>query len=180
MNTIPTVKSMNATPKEARLFTWLAVVSGIMFIGAPIALLPVHRRNASIHWPNTNGIISAAGLKVYLSKPNIEPSYEPQISYSYVVDGTPRVGTRISFADYIPTFQKAAGIAWLNRNYPVGKAVAVYYDPADPDFSVLEPGAEDLIFIWRWSSGSLAFCFLLALWMRRRALRRSSAPLPVK
>jgi hypothetical protein len=178
MNTIPAVKSTNARPKEARLFTWLAIASGIMLTGALVAWPPVHRRNASTHWPSTKGVISAAGLKVYFQKPYTEPIYELNVSYSYVVDGIPRVGTRISFADSIRTFRKDTGLVWLSRNYPVGKPVTVYYDRADPDFSVLEPGAQDLVLIWRWVSGALAFCFLLALWMRRRAMRRSSAPLP--
>jgi Protein of unknown function (DUF3592) len=177
MNTISTVKSANQDSQVARLFAWLAVISGVMFFGMILALPPVHHRSASIHWPSTNGVVRAAGLKLYLHKSNIEPSYRPQIFYSYVVDGIPRVGARISFADYFPTFDKDAGIAWLDRNYPIGKTITVHYDPADPDFSVLEPGAKDLTLIWRWSAGSLAFCFLLALSMRSRALRRSNDPL---
>lgn len=180
VNTIPAVKSARPDSPMARLCAWLAIVSGVMFFGALLTMPPVHHRAASAHWPTTNGVISAAGLKLYLHKPHVEPSYEAIISYSYVVEGIPRVGSRISFADSIPTFHKGAGIAWLNRNYPVGKAVTVYYDPADPDFSVLNPGAKDLIFIWLWSSGSLAFCFFLTLWMRARALRRSHNPLPGK
>lgn len=175
IDTILTMKSINTYP---RFFAVLAIVSGIMFVGALLAFPPVHRRNASIHWPNTNGVVSAAGLKVYFQKPYTEPFYELNISYSYVVDGIPRVGNRISFADSIRTFRKDVGLAWLSRNYPVGKAVTVYYDPADPDFSVLTPGAQDLIFIWRWVAGSLAFCLFLSLWMRSRALLRSRAPLP--
>lgn len=173
MKTIPPVKSISTYP---RLFTFLAIVSGIMFVGALLALPAVHRRNASIHWPGTNGVVSAAGLKVYIQKPYTEPFYELNISYSYFVDGIPRVGNRISFADSIRTFRKDVGLDWLSRNYPVGKPVTVYYDPANPDFCVLVPGAKDLIFIWRWSVGSLAVCFILALWIRRRAVLRSSAP----
>lgn len=178
MNTISPVKSARSDSQMARLFTWLAIVSGIMFLGALLALPGVHRRNASIHWPGTNGVVSAAGLKVYLQKPYTEPIYELNISYSYVVDGIPRVGNRISFADSIQTFRKDVGLTWLSRSYPVGKAVTVYYDPAAPDFSVLKPGAKDLILIWRCVSGSLAFCLFLSLWMRSRALRKSRAKLP--
>jgi hypothetical protein len=178
MHTMSAMKSTNARPKEAILFTWLAIISGAMLLGALLAFPSLHHINASTHWPVTNGVISAAGLKLYLHKPNIEPSYEPRICYSYVVDGIPRVGTRISFADSIRTFYKDAGIDWLSRNYPIGKTVTVYYDPADPDFSVLEPGAEDLIFIWRWVAGTLAFCVFLAIWMRSQALRRRQAPTP--
>ncbi len=180
MNIIPAVKLTNMFPKEARLFTWLAIVTGLMFLGALLTWPFVHRRNASAHWPTTNGVISAVGLKLSLHKRHIEPCYEATIFYSYVVNGIPCVCNRISFADSIPVFEKDVGIAWLSRNYPVGKVMTVYYDPVDPGFSVLKPGARDLVFIWRWVSGTLAFCFVLALWMRSRARRRTITPLPGK
>src|SRR5215510_175736 len=56
--------------------------------------------------------------------------------YSYAVDGIPRAGTRIDFADSVHVFTKEEALAWLNRNYPVGKQVTVYYDPRNPDLAV--------------------------------------------
>jgi hypothetical protein len=65
--------------------------------------------------------------------------YQPLFEYRYEVDGAPFRGSRISFA---PTLNRRAferALITFHR-YPPGKAVTVYYDPAHPERSVLEPG----------------------------------------
>jgi len=59
---------------------------------------------------------------------------EPLVTYEYEVDGRTYRGARISFAERISGGEIDA---WLKR-YPAGKAVQVYYNPADPAQAVLE------------------------------------------
>lgn len=44
----------------------------------------------------------AAGLKRCFRKPGVQPSYRPQIVYSYVVDAIPRVGLHLGQQRLVP------------------------------------------------------------------------------
>ena len=61
--------------------------------------------------------------------------------YRYVVGGRERTGDRVCFGDGL-------GVSWRSSaerragRYPVGRKVSVFYDPEEPDVSVLEPGAQ--------------------------------------
>jgi hypothetical protein len=59
----------------------------------------------------------------------------------------------------------------LKQNYPVGKQISVYYDPDNPDLSVLERGAKDLIWIAVAIIATSSLCGL-ALWSLQRRVRR--------
>jgi hypothetical protein len=66
--------------------------------------------------------------------------YSHHIEYRYTVDGQQLTGDRVWTSDgnsssNVSTFAKNAV-----ASYPVGKEVAVHYDPAAPAVCVLEPG----------------------------------------
>lgn len=64
--------------------------------------------------------------------------YYGDIQYRYLVGDTEYLGTRRSFTRVHPAVEDA----WQKviDNYPVGKTVTLYYDPANPGTAVLEPG----------------------------------------
>ena len=66
-----------------------------------------------------------------------EKTYLAKVRYSYSVDGTPYTGGKVSFSQYGGRQEHSRQIV---QQYPVGKAVDVYYDPEKPETAVLEPG----------------------------------------
>ena len=99
-------------------------------------------------WSRVDGRVLSNGVTIQLLQGEAETGdidaydrrYRPNVSYEYVVDGATRVGTLIA-----PDLADAFGFdAWALRvvdRYPVGSAVVVHHDPADPARAVLEPGA---------------------------------------
>lgn len=116
-------------------------------------------------WPETTGMIDESrGSDT--KKPAIDYYH---LSYTYVVDGVPRVGHKLRFG------HEGKDGARLQRRYPVGSKVPVYYDPADPTQAVLERGTDDLSPKLK---GFIALALLaLAVWKTRSALaeRRAAA-----
>lgn len=66
-------------------------------------------------------------------------SYLPQIDYTYTLDGMQYENDRVRFGENSYSFRRQAE-AEVER-YPVGRRVDVYYEPGNPENSVLEPGA---------------------------------------
>jgi hypothetical protein len=64
--------------------------------------------------------------------------HTPVIEYSYVVAGVQYRNSVYNLADEDGTEEWAASIL---RNYRVGAACTVYYDPSNPQFSALSVGA---------------------------------------
>ena len=64
--------------------------------------------------------------------------YVPLVSYTYVVNGRERAGSRLRFGT-ARTRSRAAAEKLL-APYPAGAEIKVRYDPDNPDQSVLEPG----------------------------------------
>jgi uncharacterized protein DUF3592 len=108
-----------------------------VLVAATCAALPQYlRARNSLQWPTAKGVITVSRLQVGYFKGM--KGYYGDIQYRYKVGNTEYNGTRLSFT----RVHLAVEDAWQKviDNYPVGKAVAVYYDPSNPGTAVLEPG----------------------------------------
>jgi hypothetical protein len=151
----------------------LLSVSAVMTLIGVCFLPTCYHRDNSGAWPTTPGVVRDAALKTTFQKPGTTPRFSPLVCYSYTVDGIPRANTRIDFGDTVRQTKDEA-LAWVNRNYPVGKAVTVYYDSKNPDLAVLVPGARDLVLIGWFFTGTAAFCCIASLLLFLRQKRRGS------
>lgn len=127
-----------------KLLKVLMVCCVLVFVGGVVTFAVFYQRHDSRSWPTATGVVTTSALKLDFHKPGHPAYYRAFVCYSYEVGGIPRGSTTVTFADAVPTFPKEEGLKWLAGKYPIGKQVPVFYDPADPDLAVLEPGAEDL------------------------------------
>jgi len=101
---------------------------------------------ASAAWPSTEGRITRSRLD--RSHRGGSTSVTADIGYEYAVAGAAHEGFRVWIGDDYSSSPGREFRAAVGR-YPDGARVTVFYDPADPAESVLEPGAT-----W---SGSIVF-----------------------
>lgn len=95
---------------------------------------------ASRSWPQVPGTVLRGQLKtsrIARGKSWIT-AYQARVEFTYPVAGVMRHGDTPYFCDQ-PTPDRRVAETWLAK-YPAGAAVAVHYDPANPDRSVLEAG----------------------------------------
>lgn len=115
-------------------FTLIFVVVGLIFMRSGIN--QISKAKASVNWPQSDGRIVSSEAEPSLS--NNHSAWYAQIVYSYIVDGIEMKGNQVAFGDYgssnMSHAQKIVG------QYPVGKAVKVYYNPKDCTECLLEPG----------------------------------------
>ena len=153
---------MTSVGRFSIVSTVLMMVSAVMTLIGVCFLPTAYHRNSSRAWPTTTGVVRAAALKITFQKPGTTPRFTPVICYSYTVDGIPRASTRIDFGDPL-RLTKDEALASVNRNYPVGKQVTVYYDSKNPDLAVLVPGASEMVLnVWSFA-GTAAFCCVASL-----------------
>jgi hypothetical protein len=106
-------------------------VGGVVFYS--FARRVERQGNASRSWPTVPGRVLSSEIRRG-QKGNISPA----ITYRYAIAGKDYTGTRASFAG---TTGQAESSRLVNA-FPVGAAVSVAYDPADPASAVLEVGAK--------------------------------------
>jgi hypothetical protein len=112
---------------------FLVVGAGLTYWGWTI----LQNARASASWPTADGIVTRSGVS-HSTDSDGGDSYSPEITYTYSVNNIDQENNTIKFGENsYSSRRKAEGIA---ANYPVGKNVTVYYDPEQPDKSVLEPG----------------------------------------
>jgi len=92
---------------------------------------------ASAAWPAADGVVTRSEVTRSTDSDGGD-SYSPEITYTYTVNNEQLANKTIKFGENsYSSRKKAEGIA---NSYPVGKNVTVYYDPQQPEKSVLEPG----------------------------------------
>jgi hypothetical protein len=137
---------MNAASANIGFGLFLLAVAAFMAFKAQRQLrndkLDAKLQAESANWPTAPGQITDVRIDVtrgVISTGNsVTPtqSYQPKVAYLYTVGGQPYRGSRINF--------KVLNFAFENRakkaveNYKVGTAVPVFFDPADPQVSVLD------------------------------------------
>lgn len=94
----------------------------------------MHLRRASSDWRSVTGSIQSSSLEV--DESNEHTSYDPKISFCYIVGGHEYTGTTLRFG-HLSFNQRSAAQQVVDR-YPTGSQVKVFYKPDSPTDSVLE------------------------------------------
>lgn len=98
----------------------------------------------SLYWPETPGVVTASFVHEYTEIDDSEPAFTPRIGYIYTVDGKTYSNDLISFKFNSMRNRSEKTKSWAETvisDYPIGSAVTVYYNPANPQISVLQKGA---------------------------------------
>lgn len=125
----------------------------------------------SINWPGTQGVIIESRVWEH-SDEDFSPEYDPEIKYSYKVNG------RVYINDAVNYDRVNRGEEWAKNvisDYPQGHIVTVYYKPDNPEFSVLERGVSaSTIFPVYFGYVSMIFSIVYflarSLWSLRRGV----------
>lgn len=102
--------------------------------------LQIQEINNSRSWPAVEGTIVTSGISQSIDtnkSGSRSTKYDIYVHYDYVVDGMPYSGNRIAIRGTRYSSHSSAQ-SELQR-YPVGRVVKVYYNPQDPEKSVLKP-----------------------------------------
>lgn len=118
------------------LFTggiFLLIGAGLTYWGWNI----LQTAKASASWPTVEGVVTSSEVS-HSTDSDGGDSYSPEVTYRYQVGDVFYENNTIKFGENAySSRRKAENIA---ATYPAGRDVTVYYDPDQPDRSVLEPG----------------------------------------
>ena len=101
--------------------------------------LPMLRAWRGRAWKQTRGTVTDADYENPGSVGVTGSRYRLGVTYRYAVDGVERTGNRASFFQKDITHRLQSLSDEARRLYAKGKSVDVWYDPADPAQSVLDP-----------------------------------------
>lgn len=146
----------SAAPELERPRSLLA--TGLALSGLALFLFGaynLYRGNSSVRWPSVEG-------RILYSRARIGPHPETLLWYEYRVDNQRYVASNYRNGGNVTPFDSVAKAA--AKRYPVGRTVPVYYDPANPQNALLEPG------VWWGNFVALVLALpLLALaWLAKR------------
>ena len=113
---------------------WMVVGFALMFPGiiAVAAAVKIGEAKRAASWTRAGGRITRSELTTE-TRQNGKVQV-PRIEYEYKVGFHTLVGKRLNFAELIAGVQAKEALA----RYPVGTAVPVYYNPANPSEAVIE------------------------------------------
>jgi hypothetical protein len=116
---------------------------GVLFIGVGGVLLFVAQRSAkqakaAQAWPKVAGVVTATRIDESTETDTsqgglrIEKSYSPHVTYEYEVAGVKYSGSHIGIGPGTASYQFRGPAERALAAYPVGKAIQVLVDPANP------------------------------------------------
>jgi len=117
----------------------------VLFIGLSLIFFAqggmiLYKAHNSAKWPAVAGTIVSSKVSHHLGGKGA-PYSSPDITYSYKVGPTIYVNDNIAYAPLSSSTENK--VRSVTGRYPAGRQVAVHYDTADPQESVLEPGVTD-------------------------------------
>lgn len=119
-------------------------------------------------FPSVTGTITHSELQTHTSRRG-EIYYDVIIDYVYKVGGKTFTGDRLTFSENGPPVSQPTVVS----SHPIGSSVQVYYNPNNPDESLLYPGAvtDDLgwvIGLTPFNVVVIGFCIWISGWLRLR------------
>jgi len=120
---------------------------------------------ASSKWPTAAGKIIHVAInestRQYARGGGSYELFTPVVSYSYVIGQKSYRSETVSFRkEETRSYEKAMGTI---GNLQSGQDIAIYYDPANPDRSVLYPGYDSSTFEGLFASGFFGILCAIAL-----------------
>lgn len=112
--------------QKKHIVIFLFVFGGVTALGG---IKLINNARESLYWPKAEGIITQS----FMDRDRHRRHYA-NIKYSFTVNGQKITGFQISAKEMNKSSEE------LLKEYPVGKKVTVYYDPDNPENSLLEPG----------------------------------------
>lgn len=146
------------------LFFAIFILAGVTMAG--FGIHNIVQAHESRNWLSTDGSITFSDIE-RRSGSKGGSSYAPSVRYQYTIQGKQYEGSMVA----IGLKHVSAGRSFAERiikKYPQGKSLQVFYNPADPSESVLEPGLSKRSFIL-FSAGItfalIGSCFALVTWL---------------
>jgi hypothetical protein len=119
---------------------FVLVFGGIGILVIVLSIRSRKKAEVSLAWPSVSGKVLKAeveqGESIADEDGMTRTIYYPSVEYEYEVGGQVFTGKKISFGA-TQTYSSNAKAAAELAQYPLGKPVPVYYDPADPGQAVL-------------------------------------------
>jgi hypothetical protein len=109
----------------------------VLLAGLWLTLKPLRIGFASRNWPDVVGKIIESGKVSAGTDDGGEPLFNARVIYRYAVGGCEYQGSMIRT---LPSVFGTEYVQQVPELYPVGSEVIVFYDPSDPQTSILEPG----------------------------------------
>jgi Protein of unknown function (DUF3592) len=138
---------------HAALAAAMGYVSALMFGWGARQTWYAHR---SVSWPTVEGRVTHSAVQEGGGVRG-GPSYFPDVRYVYTVRGHEYAAARVAFG------QEGSGrepeATALAARFPVGRAVAVRYDPADPAIATLLSGTINSLHLVAWVIGLMGLLF---------------------
>src|ERR1700722_14588695 len=132
----------------------------------------IYKQLESQHYPGVTGRITHSEVKSHSTSKG-GTSYNADIEYSYEVGGQNYTGDKVRFG--LTQSDSRSANAAVNA-HPAGSAAQVFYNPANPQQSLLSPGinGSDLIFViflTPFNMGMIGLWLWCAGWLRERFFR---------
>ena len=157
----------NANPVTLGII--FAIIGGAIFIF--FVLPPLQYSATSKSWPSVSGTITRSEVKIWKRDGNTH--YEPDIAYSYTVEGKKYSASKITVGDG-SLDNNVSKAKRFQAEYPAGKEVDVYYDPELPESAVLQPGTKAGDYLLAGIAAIFFLVGLLALFQGVKAKRRAA------
>ena len=125
--------SGSTSPTAIRVLSAGALILGAVLLGRAWWTNDLAQRSRD--WPTTTGTVMHSRAERQNRKG--EAKYTPLVHYSYEVAGSRYESERRALSSLKTSKTKAEAIC---QDYPPGKTVTVYYDPAKPGEALLMPG----------------------------------------
>jgi len=154
----------NANPVTMGII--FAIIGGAIFIF--FALPPLQYSATSKSWPSVPGTITKSEVQVFKRDGNTH--YQPDIAYSYTVEGKKYTASKITVGDGALD-NNVTKAKRLQAEYPAGREVDIYYDPDLPESAVLQPGTKSGDLMLAGISALFFFIGLLAVYQGMKAKR---------
>ena len=136
----------------------------IIFIVVGVACLGVAAHQVTLggqskSWAITKGVIISSYVDgVASNAPHSGSNYMPNVKYKFQAEGADHVGDKVSLGA-TKSYSKKSMAKKVTEKYPVKKIVTVYYEPMNPQNSVIETGA-DYPYIVMFVGAGLAMLFV--------------------
>ncbi len=136
------LKIRSSQPMSPGMAFFFSRIFPLIFIGCGAMVLyfgwqDIQHAMASSNWPTAPGMIQSSSVEYHRSQKG-SGTYGAKVLYSFTANDLAYNGGQVAFGDYSSGSPDHAN-SIVNR-YPQGESVTVYYDPANPEFCVLEPG----------------------------------------